>query len=176
MQKQNDTGYAEIEITKIGTSSFAYLVDYNINQVLVCQFDETNATIGTCANADTIGAGVKPAWIRFHIFNGTQYAYIPDNNNGGFYQCSLNNDGTFASCNNIIASFNPILYAFYQFSFVYTGTQWLAYIPGFLNQPMELPCVPMNSSGGAYGSSYCALYDGSSLFQQINSMGSSPLE
>ena len=107
---------------------FAYVSSWNSGapdaaSIYQCGLTST-ASFENCALATNTSANFEN--ITFATVNGTQYAYVADNN-GNMYQCTLNTDGSFNLCATTPATgapaWEPQQIAF-QF---YSGTQY-AYV------------------------------------------------
>ena len=91
--------------TNTGGAQQSYISDagsgVGFGDVLLCSM-QNDGSFNACTQTPAAGA---PDWIPYDVafatVNGTRYAYVADNGAGTpghVYQCTLNNDGTFANC------------------------------------------------------------------------------
>lgn len=94
-----------IAFATVNSVQFGYVTDVGGGIIYQCSLN-TNGTFSGCSSA-TATTFPAPYGITFASVNGTQYVYIADAGQGGMgdygtvYQCPLNDDGTFQTCNPI---------------------------------------------------------------------------
>ena len=90
-------GRAGVTFATVNGTQYAYVGSYSGSSLYQCSLN-SNGTFNTCAVTPSAGA---PSWVPFSLafatVNGTQYAYVADEN-GNIYQCTLNSNGTFNTC------------------------------------------------------------------------------
>lgn len=101
----------DIAFATVSGTQYAYVTDVDQGYIFQCSLDSTG-NFTTCSAMTSISNFAAPYGINFATFGGIQYAYIADAGFGpgypGYiYQCKVNNDGSFQTCNVMLGQNAP---------------------------------------------------------------------